>query len=60
MMRTKINKPFVVQTSAVAQRINYIPEKNEMIKLLSSYIKGSAKRDETYTSLMKLKESIPQ
>ena len=60
MMRGRERKPFVVQTSSVAQRINYIPEKNELIKLLSSYIKGPAKRDETYTSLMKLKESISQ
>ena len=57
-MRGRERKPFVVQTSAVAQRITLIPEKNELIKLLSSYIKGPAKRDETYTSLMKLKESI--
>jgi hypothetical protein len=37
---------------------NYVSQKIELLKLLSSYIKEGAKRDEIYTSLMKLKSSI--
>jgi len=55
MQRTKQRKPIL--NTQVAQ-IKYIPEKTELIKLLTSYIKGDAKRDEIYTSLMKLKSSI--
>jgi hypothetical protein len=53
-------KPVIVESSLFTQTKTLIPEKNELIKLLSSYIKGQAKRDETYTSLMKLKTSISQ
>jgi hypothetical protein len=55
MQRTKEAKPIL---NIKRGKTKYIPEKTELIKLLSSYIKESAKRDEIYTSLMKLKSSI--
>jgi hypothetical protein len=56
MYRAQSKRP-LLQQSIVVQN-NYTPEKIELIKLLSSYIKGSAKRDDIYTSLMKLKSSV--
>jgi hypothetical protein len=56
MQRNKQTKQLL--QNYVVPQVNYTAEKTELINLLSSYIKGSAKRDEIYTSLMKLKTSV--
>jgi hypothetical protein len=53
MQRTKQNKPLIKTYNN--PQISYTTEKDELLKLLSSYIKGSARRDTVYTSLMELK-----
>jgi len=53
MQRSKQSKPLI--KSYNNSQISYTPEKDELLKLLSSYIKGSARRDTVYTSLMELK-----
>ena len=53
MQRSKQSKPLI--KSYDNSQISYTPEKDELLKLLSSYIKGSARRDTVYTSLMELK-----
>jgi hypothetical protein len=58
MMKVKNKKSILAQPLKNSTQITYTKEKNELISLLSSYIKGSAKRDDIYTSLIKLKSSI--
>jgi hypothetical protein len=53
MQRSKQSKPLI--KSYNNSQISYTPEKDELLKLLSSYIKGSARRDTVYTSLIELK-----
>jgi len=58
MYRGQVKKPVLVQVSPLTQKKTYIPEKIELINLLSSYIKDSANRNDIYTALAKLKTSI--